>query len=131
MPLSEDALNLYVDWIQQGKSFADIREDLQKKGFTADDIKAAISDVDDRLLAAAINKETGLQKINFVSVGIVVILIGAILAIIRLTTGYLSIGLIVTSVSAGPAFIFVGLRLKRKTRISFQKTGRRKFNLKR
>ena len=129
MPLLEDEINQYVAWIQQGKSFAEVREDLQRKGIIADDIKAAIIEVDDRLLASALNKESSLQRINFVSVGIVFILIGGLLALIRLTTGYLSIGLIVTSASAGSAFIFVGL--KRKNRISFQKPGRRKFNLKR
>lgn len=129
MPLPEDEINQYVAWIQQGKSFADVRADLQKKELSAGEIKAAISEVDDSLLAAALDKETGVRRLNFVAVGVVIILIGVILTVVRLTTGYLSIGLIVTSASAGCAFIFVGL--KRKNRISFQKPGRRKFNLKR
>ncbi|HWA35715.1 MAG TPA: hypothetical protein VG737_16345 [Cyclobacteriaceae bacterium] len=129
MPLAEDQLTKYVQWAREGRSFSEIRKDLKDQGYAEDIIKSYITEIDDAAIQQAADGLTGSRRINFITVGIVIIIIGLILLVVGLYAERLYVGVAVT-LSVGLGFIIAGLRLKRGSRLAIQKPGRRRFNLK-
>ncbi len=128
MPLSEDQLNKYVQWTRDGRSFSEIRDDLKNQGYTEDVIKSYISEVDDAAIQRAFEGETGNRQLNFITVGVIIVIVGVIFLAVGLYAGRFYVGIAVT-LSVGFGFIFAGLRLKRRGRLAVQRPGRRRFNL--
>lgn len=136
MALDKKDLDKYLDWIKDGKSFSEIREDLSGQNFSSDEIREIIIQIDEAALQHAQHQANTVRSFNFKMMGWIAIGAGAAIYawLFFLNERYLEFEEIksVTTIliSGGAAMLFVDYRLKHKA-ITIQRPGKRKFKINR
>jgi hypothetical protein len=127
--MSQAELDKYVQWTKDGKSFSEIREDLQKQGYSEPQIKEFILRIDDMALQDALGTQTGIQSKASVIIGGILLAGGIALAFgVRSYLGsqaYMGpmsfFWIVVTPIAVGASLIFIGVRPRKSV------ADRRKF----
>jgi hypothetical protein len=109
--MTQENLDKYLQWIDQGESFSKIREDLINNGINPDEIKSILQDIDH------IAADRKLKKIN-TSQGIQWIIAGTILFALSLLLFVIGLFPMIFFASAGMAsgmgMILLGKKKKRE-----------------
>ncbi|MEJ0055638.1 MAG: hypothetical protein WDN75_08310 [Bacteroidota bacterium] len=109
-------LNKYVTWINEGKSFSHVREDLKTTGISDDEIKNLIVQIDNMLIDQAMNADQGFSAKKSDTIGKVLVAIGgAVLVIFIFIHSYTILGIGGALFSAGVTFILFGRKLVKGT----------------
>ncbi len=125
-------LNKYVTWIQQGKSFSDVREDLKLSGISDEEIKSLIIKIDDALLYQAMTADRGFSAKKSDLIGKIMSGVGTVfLAIFLFNHSYTILGIGGALLSAGITFMLFAKRLIKGNGSVFEKSNKRKLNLRR
>ena len=125
-------LNKYVTWIQEGKSFSDVRQDLSSLGTSDEDIKGIIIKIDDLLLEQAMNADQGFSAKKSDMIGKIMMGVGTLfLVVFALTHSYTILGIGGALVSAGFTFLLFAKKLIKGNGSVFEKSNKRKLNLRR
>jgi hypothetical protein len=124
-------LSKYIGWVQEGKSFSAIREDLKSLGVPDDEIKRIIIRVDDEILELSINKNSESQMTLLKLISKVAFALGACLVltyfIIDSMTAF-SLG--ITCIASGVAIVLFQRKVKDGRAPGLDRE-KRKFNIKR
>jgi hypothetical protein len=130
MPLSQNDLDKYLNWIKEGRSFSEVREDLTKQGLSADEINRAILDIDEAAIQHA-STDSLLLRLDWTKIGLLTMALGVLCYVILVKILHYTQSLTATVVflAAGGTMIFVGYKAK-SSKGGSKKRGKRKFNIK-
>jgi len=120
----------YVSSIQQGKSFADVRAELVALGLSEEQVKDMIVRIDNALLEQAMNADQGFSAKKSDTIGKALVGIGGVILVAFIFThSYTVLGIGGALFSAGVTFILFGRKLEKGNGSVFEKSNRRKLNL--
>ncbi|CAN5360045.1 hypothetical protein BH10BAC4_BH10BAC4_09380 [soil metagenome] len=130
-PKEDIDLNKYIAWIQEGKSFSAIREDLKSLGFPDDDIKRIINKVDDEIIALSINRNSDAQMKLLKLISKVAFALGACLVLTYFVIDSITaFSLGITCIASGVAIVLFQRKVKDGRAPGLDRE-KRKFNIKR
>jgi hypothetical protein len=130
--MSSDSIDLtkYITWIQEGKSFSDVREDLKSLGYSDDRIKDLIVEIDNALIEQAMNIDQGFSAQKSDMIGKVLTGVGGVILVVFIFIhSYTILGIGGALFSAGVTFILFGRKLAKGNGSVFEKSNKRKLNL--
>lgn len=104
-------LNKYIQWVKEGRSFAEIRKDLLIRGFSDNDVTTILSYLNDHLLQEEISKEKNRNARNWKWAGWFLIAISLFLSVYSFRSA--SVILIAGGLLGGGAMIMNSSRLQR------------------
>jgi len=122
--LSESIIKELVQQKLEGESYTQIRSRLAEQGFTDEEIKSAISQIDERVLRAEIEQGSRERSKSWYRIGIAVAITGLILTI-GSNAGWILIGIprlvIYTPFFVGILLMYYGRRLQQRSSDPFKK----------
>ena len=79
--MQEVNIDKYVSWVEDGRLFADIRKDLLIRGFSEDQVKFIINELNDHLLSKKINDSKRSLARQWKIAGLILFLVSLLLMI--------------------------------------------------
>ncbi len=120
----------YLDWIREGRSFAEIREDLKKNGVPEEEVSRLIAEIDDTAIQAAA-AGSAFSRLDWTKIGLAMMALGVLCYLLFQKVLHFTGSLTATVVllAAGGAMIVLGYKSRNKQG-GISRRGKRKFSLK-